>query len=442
MEVTIPADILVKICSFLGIDDVRNFRLCSREFAKAADCFVHRKVVFYAHHDDLDMLRHISRLPIASKNVHSLLYVAKTLKTPKVSRSTFDRHHYDVAVKDRRRLASRHQDPVPLGQRLPGREECYEKYALTMERQEMIFNNNEDLNCLREVVPRFKALQEITIICDWYLPKKTPFNGTLVRPYARRPLQGCRQFHSVIAALSEAGTKLKSLSVQDLHWKFFQNTPAELGRTAVLFANLFANLTCLRFCIESGMDKDTHPGLPDDAKSKGLLETRPLRDFIQPMTQLRTLDLGFNYESSPYSCFIGRLEDIIDSKHRWEYLEELTLNNIVCERQDLMWMLERHKGTLKKLGLRSICLKKTSWRILFPDIQETLDLDVADVDNLLSGRGETDPDEREWYNFTNKNMPKPLHDPVRLALNKYLVDDSIKTFPLANLVKYREYAPF
>ncbi|KAI1456508.1 hypothetical protein F4805DRAFT_226073 [Annulohypoxylon moriforme] len=420
-------EVLYIICSYLEIDDVRNFRLCCRAFADAAACFVHRQIIFYPHEHDLEMLRQISLHPIASRNVHSLLYIGHTLG-PKESIDEY-RKNYATCRKTEKFRIIRGKKPLPLPQYLTDDEllEYYKKYEHALEQEERLLRNNEDISCIKEAVSRFTALQEVVMSCscEFYSGVvKTPFTELFIRPSSNLEPSGCRQLNSVLDAVFESNIKLKNLSAGALSWQVFQKPATELKRTM----SLFSDLTCLELCIDVGIEEIYQgPGImweyiegTEVPQCRRLLKSGLLRDLIKSLAQLRTLQIGFNSHSEEHG-YAASLEDIMEPKHTWEHLKSLTLWNITCERQDLMSMLKRHKNTLKELCLRSIHLESTSWRVLLPKIRETMNLNEACICFEMRGRRESPLYEEEyWYLSTPDDMQQPL----RIEVNDYLVKDS------------------
>ncbi|KAI1409995.1 hypothetical protein F5Y13DRAFT_202626 [Hypoxylon sp. FL1857] len=429
MDIVIP-EILCIICSFLDIDDVRRFRLCCRAFADAGACFVHREIIFYLHQDDFDMLRRISLHPIASRNVHSLVYIGHTLGPPKKSPGEFFDDYNTIQTAETIR-AQRMGEQIPLRKTKGKLMELYKGYETTIQQEERLARNNEDFSCLKEVISRFKSLQEITLSCEfwfWGGSTKTPYDDCLASPGANIKPMGCRQLDSLLSAVFETDIKLKRLTAGTFNWQFFQKPPAELRRAI----SSFSDLTCLELCIGTGMDEyavsdagDVETGT-EIPRCRRLLRTGLLRDFLKSLTQLRTLYVVFDWHSEEHG-YAARLEHIMEPNYRWKHLENLTLGNITCERRDLMSMLKRHKGTLSELCLRDIRLRSTSWLLLLPRIRRILNLDLACICGELYGQEETTPYYDEYWDLA---VPEAIDDPLRAEVNEYLVDKNIKHCPL------------
>ncbi|OTB14732.1 hypothetical protein K445DRAFT_126063 [Daldinia sp. EC12] len=427
MSILIP-EILYLICSYLDIEDVRRFRLCCRTFADVGACFAFREIVFYLHPHDFDMLRHISLHPTASKYVRSLVYIGHTLELPKKSLDEFLDYYYENRRAEKVMAQVMNEPPPPpLDQRQLFR--LYENYETTIDQQIMALSNADDVYCPQEIIPRFPSLQEITMSSDfwfWHGKHKTPFDGCLVSPGDELQPVGCRHLDSLLSAISQTDIKLRRLTAGLLSWCFFHKPAAELRNTL----SFCSNLTCLELCIDTG-ENNRDATIADDLivgtdvpECRRLLRTGLLRDFIRSLSQLQTLYVVFNWHSEEEG-YPARLKDIMEPKHRWEHLRSLTLGNIICERQDMMSMLKRHKSTLKELCLRDIRLKSTSWQLLLPKIRRTMDLDEACICGEIYGLEENPPYPEYW----DLSLPD-AEDSLRDEINEYLVNGEIKRCPL------------
>ncbi|KAI0180740.1 hypothetical protein GGR52DRAFT_521501 [Hypoxylon sp. FL1284] len=419
MSILIP-EILGTICSFLEVEDVRSFRLCCSTFADIGAYFAHRNVVFYLHHDDFDMLQRISQHPTASKNVRSLVYMGQVLITPKMTLERF-RYCYSTLRYFEKCMARRREITPPPYIGLSQLDKIYEEYGATVDKQDEITETSADFSLIREAVSRFPALQEIIVNSDdWFWKgKKSPFDSLSGLGSSQLEPIGCRHLDSLLDAVFAADIKLKKLSAGAIGWQFFQKPRAQLGRAL----SFLTDLTCLRLVIDAS-DKNS--------QCEQLIDSGLLRGFIKSLTKLQTLYIAFTWDPSRGDKYLPRLDNVLEPKHRWEDLEDLSLGYFTCERQDLMSLLKRHKNTLRDLCLQDIYFGSTSWQILLPKIRKTMDLDHACLCGELYGIEEWSGYEEFW----------DLDDQFRLRedVNDYLVNDNIKKCPL-NKHNVAEYEP-
>ncbi|KAI0384673.1 hypothetical protein F5Y04DRAFT_218954 [Hypomontagnella monticulosa] len=436
---TMISEILCLVCSFLAIEDVRRFRLCCRAFADAGARFAFREVVFYLHKDDLDMLRHISLHPIASKNVRSLVYVGHIMAMPKKSLDEF-RNHCATIQEDAEYFAEEDNVPPPPKIRRLQLKRLYEKYEITMDQQKKILEDNEDITCIREVISRFSSLREITMSCRsqfWPDQSKTPFQGCLLNPNDELRPSGCRQLNSLLSAVFEADIKLRGLTAGIFSWRFFQNPLTEFKSSI----HYYDNLTCLELCIDTGITENSTNESHEVPECQQIIETGLLRDFIKSLSQLRTLHIAFTMDLREFGYY-ARLEDVMEPKHKWAHLHSLSLDRIICERQDVKSMLRKHKDTLKELCLSDIYLRSSSWRVLLPKIRKAMNLDRADISGWLYGKDKDTLVEECWdlqgpvkgYSLSDDTLSDDVLSDYTLGdkVNDYLVNDRIKRCPLTN----------
>lgn len=156
-----------------------------------------------------------------------------------------------------------------------------------------------------------------------------------------------------------------------------------------------------------------------------VMSTGMLRDFLRCLESLEVLQVSFLYNSVNLD-FPARLGDVVQPKHRWEYLTTLKLENISTERQELLAVLKRHRDTLEALSLHNMSLRTTSWLILLPQIRKTLTgLVSASMDGELFGWDER-YDEEEYWNLGRDSYGADL----RFDLNRYLRSQIVRNCPL------------
>ncbi|ORY57832.1 uncharacterized protein BCR38DRAFT_353927 [Pseudomassariella vexata] len=392
-------EIIHVVCSFLEIKDLRNFRLTCRAYGDIAACHALREVVFYLHYEDFKALEAISRHPIVSKNVNSLVYVAHALPTPMLSFDEFVADYYSEredhqAYMDLHSLLRNRPSPPLKTRQLRA---SYRKYKETMEHQIRIIENREDYHCLRDVISRLPALQEIMISSDnWEREAatyKTPFDGCMQRPYVELRPEGCRQLVTVLEAVASAGTQLRKLAAGSLDWRFFRDECDLVKRS---WASL-ANLTVVEFYIDTAIDDDMETAGVEVPECRDVLRTGVLRKFLTSLKHLKGIYVKFTYHSEDHG-YAARVGDIIENGHYWPQLSSIGLGNVEGERQDLEHIFDLHKPTLKHVCLEDFCLRNTSWKYLLPNMRQILQLETVCICGAIQGCDEhSDPPvEESW----------------------------------------------
>ncbi|KAK9773447.1 putative F-box domain-containing protein [Seiridium cardinale] len=417
-------EILHIVCSSLGIQDVRRFRQCCKLWSAIGACYAFQKIVFYLHKDDLDFLREISLNEDAARNVHEIVYIAEILETRKKTLQEYC-HYYKTFLRALDKLLARSLDngPPPPEIKTEQLKILYKKYEAQIDQQDDVLKNNYDLRALTDAVARFPSLQYITMSLEhqyhFRSKMKTPFDGCLVKPRTELMPKGCRHLDSLLSAVAGAGIKLKRLRAGPFSWKFFEKEPAALSKALTPCADLIH----LELTIDTGTnDVPINQASDDDVgtevpECRRVMEKGLLRDFIASLEALKTIVVQFDSHSKRHG-YPAALRDVIYPGYRWEHLYHLSLSNIVCERQDLVAVLKKHKTSLKILELQDIRLRSTSWLVFLPQIRKTLRLDDAIICGELYGRNEyTGQDEK-----FDLEPPDCAIDDLRIAVTDYLCD--------------------
>ncbi len=143
-------EVLGKVCSYLDMQDVSNFRLCCKAFADVGLRFAYRKVVMFLDSKFLDMLRYISLHTVASTSVKSLVYI--------VDPTMLIKKPLDRAKSQGRPRLRRIVGGVP-----DPRSFFFTELHVTFDPQHQILQRNTDISCIEEAGCRFPALEEIIV---------------------------------------------------------------------------------------------------------------------------------------------------------------------------------------------------------------------------------------------------------------------------------------
>ncbi|KAH8678335.1 hypothetical protein BX600DRAFT_148728 [Xylariales sp. PMI_506] len=420
------AEILHIICSYLKLEDQRRFRLCCRAFAAVGACYAFRKVIFYLHQRDFDMLRSLSLNENAANNVHTLVYVGSVLSEAKVAFSEFEDVYKKARAVDKAmaRLLPKSLRP-PQGAAVRP-EMLYQWYESQIERQKVILKQGLDFEFIREAVARFPALRSVIMSTGelYHVGNRTPFDGCVATIGDYIEPVGCRHLDALLSAVAGTGIRLQSLQAGLFSWKFFQKDSATLSRALAPCRDL----TSLELSFNTGVDEDTAhsaEATAEIAACRAVMRSGLVREFVASLANLETLSLDLAWYHGTHGFRVS-LDDLIIPRHRWENLENLSLRNIITDRQELMSVFKKHRDTLKSLELEDIRLRKTSWLILLPQIRKTLDLEGAFLCGELYGRGEEVTEDELFDLGTPESDPNPLRD----AIADYLIDGG--RFPMTD----------
>ncbi|KAI1337369.1 hypothetical protein F5Y15DRAFT_160099 [Xylariaceae sp. FL0016] len=428
MDALAIPEILDLVCSYLDVADVRRFRLCCRAFAHVAARYVFREIVFYLHHDDLDILRRLSMDPVISKNIHSIAYICATLDTRRMSRDDFqsEYNHKRNLEKVCARYSNERPPPRLSNAQLDA---FYRRYQLVMDHQDRILAEGIDFSILGEVMLRLTSLRNATVSSDFrFHPsqvrsrrRKTPFDSCLVAPSWYLDPEACRHVDALLSAVCQSNIQLEQLTIGQLSWRFFQKPPVELSRAL----SPCANLKTLQMFIDTGLD-DSGPEPvwgTEVPECREMVESGLVRDFIASLARLEDIYVVFS-DCSDLHGFPARLENILRPGHRWAHLTSLTLGTISCERQELMAVFKRHRETLRHLCLRDIELRSTSWLVLLRKVRKTLDLEKACVCGNIYGI--TEDTMSEYYGeeeYWDLRYPEEEPNALRKDVNDWLIQE-------------------
>lgn len=416
---TLSPEILHIVCSFLDVGTLLNFRLVSRAFADIGGPYMLPQVSFYMHDDEFARLRAIANHPTISKGVRSLTYFAEVMDKEMVSMQEFVNDYYRDRADDMRALpvAAFRQPHMVKPLSIPQLKDAYHKYEVIMKRQQEIIDNQDDIACLKEVIPKFTSLREATMSAgqEFYegLAEKireSPFRKSPRWPGHDLDPEGQRHLNALLTALIHSNCRLESLRAGILGWKFFKHfttVPTPLAETVRHLRN-----------IEIIIDADPNENMQSILRCRRVMEGGIVRKLLRTMHELRSLKVMLWPAEFTDEAWPAKLDDVITPGYKWPHLKELALGGMDSTRYDLMKVLETHKETLKIICLRDIHLGDTSWWKFLPEIRERLRLDDACICGDITGtrEDETQMIPQEYWDLST---PEVCRDNRRESINAY-----------------------
>ncbi|KAF2804139.1 uncharacterized protein BDZ99DRAFT_525731 [Mytilinidion resinicola] len=162
---------------------------------------------------------------------------------------------------------------------------------------------------------------------------------------------GVQQLNALLAGCHEAGTRLNSLEVEAVSWRFFAQPVEAFGRGAL---SLLSKLK-MRVVVSTLHDNDIIFDESDECRRQ--LGHGIMHRFLRDMPLLKDLDLTIlNHFGGDFL-----LKNIVGNI-TWPRLQSLVLRHIVTEEETLVSLLDRHMVTLKHLSLCDIALTEGEWR--------------------------------------------------------------------------------
>ncbi|ETS83726.1 hypothetical protein PFICI_05602 [Pestalotiopsis fici W106-1] len=427
----VSPELLHDICACLKIEDVLAFRLVCKVFADVGAAYMLPEVSFYMLQAEFARLRAIADHPIISKHVRSLTYFAEVLDIEKITFPAYVRGH------TREQAAARSWNgffkPTPKldSADLPKLRSDYQTYELTMKQQQEIIDHAYDVECLKEVIPKFSSLRQASVSSTgafyddntksrtWDATRPLELCKSRKSPFESIPLssgnsllpEGKRHLNGLIAGLVATKTQLEGFRAGVLDWSYFKDfleIPDGLSHT-------FKYLKRLELFLDTDPGQDSR-GI---TRCRKALRSGILKQIIKPLQQLEVLMITLypvEWTSDEWPASLG---DIIAPGHTWPALRVVSLGGIKTNRHDLIKFLELHKDTLKKLCMRDLGLGETSWWKLLPDLRNKLELSDVCICGDIIGKSEGDADgvpDEFWDLATEEDYP---HHKQRASINAY-----------------------
>ncbi|KAH8653367.1 hypothetical protein BX600DRAFT_515644 [Xylariales sp. PMI_506] len=421
----LPPELLHRICAFCDDGDVCSFRLACKAFARiGAEHVCDQAMVLYLTQRDLGRFEKLSRFPQLACNLQSLSLVTTTLDLPK------------LVYPERSRIAShtawfRGQSPL----------EQYEHYASLCEDQEDMLNSNYDVRCLQHALTRFQNLRDLTLrTCSdaQATAAEDPFSSDKLGFYGTWDDRvGARHVDPVLLALSRSSTRLETLSIRNLHWRFFDREDTVLLQLMSSLGELrhfdleISDAWCeedRRDILQNRLDDEYYEASSWRNHRKNfracrrVMQSGVLTRCLGLLQNLHTLKIGFPFwdDEPPSDEPIQRsalLHQVVHPGWTWTQLRSLSLCHIECSRQELLNLLARHRATLNELCLKNMYLQTTSWIPLLQGIRRTLYLKRVCICGIIEGQHE-----RTGFEGLSQLWDLRVNEPLRLAVNEYCLE--------------------
>ncbi|KAH8673620.1 hypothetical protein BX600DRAFT_455799 [Xylariales sp. PMI_506] len=388
----LPIEVLYTLCSFLDPEDVGGFRLACRDFAHIGARFCFDNIVVFLHERDFRQLRSVAeRYPSC---VRSLTYHAPILKaglTFAAFRDAIVDNHTQFGTRKRRVAPSRDVSYL---------EAEYARYEAALQSQERLLQSQDDFKCFDEVCARLTNLKSITLSADECFFEdvpmvKTPFDDlmSIFKEDVGKHVD-FRQLEVLLSGLRLSKSQPSLLRAGVLPWHIFSKDENRLRE----YALPLSHVRHLELVIDPpfGYDQDSILG----QLQKHALTAAQGQNFLEYMSKLEILDVEFTMKSGFEVPGVAMMSLALPQDHKWQYLRELRLGNVKCERQDIMAICNLHKETLRELCLCEVHLSSTSWMVLLPEIRESLDLTHACICGTIYGTREDGIPGPESWSFS------------------------------------------
>ncbi|ORX94219.1 hypothetical protein BCR34DRAFT_580133 [Clohesyomyces aquaticus] len=200
-----------------------------------------------------------------------------------------------------------------------------------------------------------------------------------------------------------AGKKLTKLRIDCLDRRTFLPAVYPFGTGTTL-----PNLRSLKLCLATWYTNFPRSDSDNVLEMRGSPAPYPhglLKSFLQSLPALKSLSLQLHKRTRHYlhgyitlNDGSSDLGDIFPLGNPWPSLSKLSLDRFDTSEEDLIRLLDSHKGTLETLRMQNMCLKATgSWSRVFEHINKNPTLSrVSLLGNFYIAPAETGKDHIKW----------------------------------------------
>lgn len=371
----LPLEIVHLVMSFLPTEDLNNWRLSSKECAKAGERHIVRDLhVMYTAKSFANLLN-ISRHPSLSKYVQSIVYEARYLVE-------VDQTGFEQNILDGDEYAFENPENITADTKAI-LSPAWTAYRRMLDEQQYIKKTGYDVSVFSQALVRLPALKRAEVISEYKNRSEA-----LERAYeATMAVSGfllecgelsdegnltrIRALRTVLLATTGMQSGLEDLHVHLIHWSFFSSAPLSLHFPA------YVNLRHLDLEFEAD---------PGDKKDQEVVEARhvELGLALRSATGLETLRLVFEKPDTLFRWV--RVSDLVNAPVVWERitgdttwpkLRSLELQVATCSEADIMRFFTRHARTLRSVSLVNMWLTDctTGWSGVFKMMKHSLKLE-------------------------------------------------------------------
>ena len=405
----LPNEILLiifeRLSSRYNQQDICHLRLVCKRFADIGSYYLLSEAHLFFKSSQFERLCQISKHPIISKKIDTILYEADILTNfrsmedwrtyiciPNSFRTLPPEDHPSSTRRSaRERRAYTRSANIRLEMLLRGAFDTYMGYLADQERMRL---QNFNLEVLKDALMKMPNVKTIELSTECALGRGTlireAFKDGLAEPYGDlESKEGCGvgQLRSILLAAEAAGLKFETLVAGYVDWRLFQESSHQNQEVLQKMQRSLRALKTLKLYITTRSDDDdypdwdrSHPIIPECARC--LHETSHYKDFITATPDLERLDINFDCDD-PHSP--ATLCDTVGT-FTWHSLRVASFAYISADEDCLADFFVRHASTLRKLRLETIVLSTGSWPSILRCARKTLTLEQACLCGRLTSR--------------------------------------------------------
>jgi len=368
----LPLEIVHLVLSFLPTNDLSNWRLSSKECAKAGERHLVQDLHVMYNAKSFFNLLHISRHPSLSKYVRSIFYEVRYME--EVDQTEFEEN----ILEDHPQYDCQDAKAIIFN--------AWTAYKRKLDEQRYIKKTSYDVSVFTQAFARFPLLKRIEVSSEYNEPSeilKRAYEGTMAvsglmldgGEMNEDDETGTRALMTVLLAAAGMEPGLEYLNAHRIHWSFFSAKPLPLHIPA------YRNLRHLDLEFEADFG---------DFDEQEIVEARhvELGKVIRSATGLETLRLVFDEpDMNPKAVHNQHLLNVpvvwerITGDTTWPKLRSLELQVATCSETEIMRFFTRHAGTLKSIKLVNMWLTNCTngWLNVFKVMKNSLKLGEVDL---------------------------------------------------------------
>ncbi|KAL8780224.1 MAG: hypothetical protein Q9213_006569 [Squamulea squamosa] len=432
----LPVEIISEICENVSEVDIPSLRLTSRLLAEVATPFLLDEIHLVFKPDSFQRLLEISRHPVISRAVTSLLYEIDSLATFE-TRSDWEDRVFEPSYLEllqrwpKRNACEEEQQDALQREKEQRKDRCYgnrkeryqeddlakgwDSYSVMYTEQELLRRNGhgfEDMYSAFRALPNLGSItmsEGCTIVTRTKYLDKT-FSASLQRLGSQHDT-GIPQARALLLSAARAGLSLHEVQLGYVDWQFLQADEADF----LEMKNALKSVTTFEVHISTGCNEVTDEIGITIPECSEYLKSHRFWHLIKDTPLLEDLTIAFDWFEP--TC-PAQLDWLIGSS-RWEHLATVAFECIDTDELSCIAFFRRHQDTLREVSLDTIRLITGEWPAVLEEMHDALSLTSAQVTGRLLG----DDPPQEWYLDPTYQDPKldEQSKRTRAAIEDYLI---------------------
>ena len=380
-----PAELLIAVCELLSKEEIARLRLVSRRTCQIATPFLMSEVKLVFMPESFRRLVDISKHPIISRHITSILYEAGTIvgndrsssegstvsegdsiaMPPLLPSTASVQEWYDFT----RRVGKYSWKPYKSDELVDG----WVHYQQFYQQQDQLIRWRYGEREIREAIARLPNLKEFHISVAAHLSlSRSSYLERVSRAGFPKVCDDCNakhfpgvpQLQSWLLPMQDEGIKLQAFRCENISWEFFRCPEVFLQAFASTLAQV--RELYLRIAVDEGEVYDGQ----EAEQCRRCLNNGILRDSITTASKTEALCIQFDF---PNRNFGIDLHNVVGN-YTWSSLDRVVLGGVKTTEDQLIGFLARHRATLRHFKISSMLLSHGEWPILLPKIRSVIPL--------------------------------------------------------------------